>query len=185
VTKLDTFLAAGVAQVGKPYIFGADSPTRGFDCSGLVEYMAAQVGISLPHDAARQQQLTTRVSNPLPGDLVFYGQPATHVGIYLGAGKMLSAPHSGATVHVTTVGTPTNYGRISGLGTATAPAVSTVADGLSTVGTSVTDWLGGARYVVLEVVFAGLGLALVGFGLWRGVAAPARQHVTSSIEELL
>src|SRR5205807_993397 len=99
--------------------------------------------------AAQQQQLTTRVSTPLPGDLVFFGDPAYHVGIYLGQGRMISAPHSGATVHVVDVGTPTSYGRISGLGTITGPIIDTVGLGVQTVGASISDVLGGVRATVL------------------------------------
>lgn len=184
MSTVDRFLAAGVGQVGKPYVFG-DAGPNAFDCSGLVEYAAAQVGISLPHNAAEQQKVTTRVSSPLPGDLVFFGSPAYHVGIYLGNGQMLSAPHAGATVHVTSVGTPTNYGRITGLGTALAPAISAVTGVGSFLGGTVSDWLGGARSVVLEAGAVAFGLVLVGYGLWRTVAAPARQHAMSTVEELL
>jgi hypothetical protein len=184
VSKVDQMIAAATAQLGKPYVFG-DAGPNAFDCSGLTEYAAAAAGVSLPHNAAQQQKTTSRVTSPLPGDLVFFGDPAYHVGLYVGNGQMITAPHSGATVHITAVGTPTNYGRITGLGTATAPAVSTVADGVSVVGAALSDWLGGARGVVLEVAFVGLGVGLLAYGLYRGVAAPARHRMDAQIEELL
>src|SRR5207244_588785 len=76
----------------------------------------AQLGITLPHNAAEQQRVTTPVGTPTLGDLVFFGDPAYHVGIYVGDGQMISAPHAGATVHKGPDGTPTGYGRVKGVG---------------------------------------------------------------------
>jgi cell wall-associated NlpC family hydrolase len=104
-----TVAAAAVSDVvaiaqrylGVPYLWGGASPS-GFDCSGLVMYCYAQVGVTLPHGATWQQQACTPV--PLdavqPGDLVFFGTPGAyyHVGIYVGGGRMIDAPHSGAVV---------------------------------------------------------------------------------------
>ncbi|WP_409484868.1 C40 family peptidase [Arsenicicoccus dermatophilus] len=69
----------------------------GFDCSGFVGYVFRAHGISLPRTAAQQQRATRRVSNPRPGDLVFFGSPAYHVGIYAGGGMMYDAPRTGRT----------------------------------------------------------------------------------------
>lgn len=90
-----------VAQAGKPYVWGAAGPDA-FDCSGLVEWAWGRVGVALPRVAADQQAATTPVpiSQLAPGDLVFFGAPAHHVGIYVGAGMMVDAPHSGAYVSV-------------------------------------------------------------------------------------
>ena len=100
----------GIAQkyLGVPYVWGGASPS-GFDCSGLVMYCYAQIGISLPHGATMQQQMSHPV--PLdslqPGDLVFFGSASYsyHVGIYVGGGQMIEAPHTGAVV---------SYGSVSG-----------------------------------------------------------------------
>ncbi|QGN59586.1 hypothetical protein GKE56_15310 [Nostocoides sp. HKS02] len=82
---------------GVPYMYGGTTPA-GFDCSGYTAYVFRQVGISLPRTASEQQAAATPVSNPQPGDLVFFGSPAYHVGIYAGNGMMWDSPHSGTTV---------------------------------------------------------------------------------------
>ena len=173
MSKVDQLLAWASQELGRPYVYGAEGPNT-FDCSGLMQYIFGKIGISLPRTSQAQQQATTPVSNPLPGDLVFYGRPAYHVGLYIGGGKMISAPHTGAVVHVTPVGTPTNYGRVAGLGAGLAPITGTLT-GVGTQTVSLTsDILGGARNIVLEGVVVLLGLGLIGYGAYR-VATPARK----------
>jgi cell wall-associated NlpC family hydrolase len=93
----------GIAQryLGVPYVWGGASPS-GFDSSGLTMYVYAQVGISLSHGATDQQKTSTpiRLSRLRPGDLVFFGNRrySHHVGIYVGGGSMIDAPHTGAVV---------------------------------------------------------------------------------------
>lgn len=96
-------IAIAEEELGDKYVFGAENATLGeFDCSGLVQYAYQKAGVALPRTAAEQQRATTRVSyaNAKPGDLVFYGQPAYHVGIYLGDGKFLESPHTGDVVKI-------------------------------------------------------------------------------------
>ncbi len=164
MTAADTIVGLAEAQVGKPYVFGDEGPTA-FDCSGLVQYVYGLVGIKTPRIAADQQAWTTPTRNPLPGDLVFYGAPAHHVGIYIGAGKMIDAPHTGALVRVEGVGNPTGYGRVPGAGTLLAAPVAVLTGAADTV----TGWLGGARSLVLEGTALAFGVALVGYGLYRSV----------------
>jgi cell wall-associated NlpC family hydrolase len=94
-------LAIAAAQSGKPYVYAAAGPGS-FDCSGLTQYVFAQVGISLPHNADAQKSYGVGVSASaaLPGDLVVFldGGYGYHVGIYAGNGYMYDAPHSGTTV---------------------------------------------------------------------------------------
>jgi len=111
VTKL---LAFAYAQLSKPYRFGG-SGTRVYDCSGLVMRAAAAAGISLAHSAAAQQRSGHRVplSQLQPGDLVFWGNPAYHVGIYVGGGRILDAPHTGTVVQIQAIwGRPSSATRL-------------------------------------------------------------------------
>ncbi|HSR25082.1 MAG TPA: NlpC/P60 family protein, partial [Candidatus Eisenbacteria bacterium] len=84
------------AQLGDPYVWGASGPNA-FDCSGLTMYAWRAAGVSLPHSAAMQYNSGRHVSrsNLQPGDLVFFYSPISHVGIYIGGGKMIDAPHTG------------------------------------------------------------------------------------------
>ena len=96
---------------GVPYMYGGTTPA-GFDCSGYTAYVFRQVGISLPRTASEQQAASTPVSNPQPGDLVFFGSPAYHVGIYAGNGMMWDSPHSGSSVGLRPIwSSSATYGR--------------------------------------------------------------------------
>jgi cell wall-associated NlpC family hydrolase len=91
---------------GIQYVSGGASPSVGFDCSGLVMYAYAQAGMpGLPHSAAAQQQLGVPVpdADRQPGDLVFFGSPAYHVGIYVGNGLMVNAAEPGTVVRVQSI----------------------------------------------------------------------------------
>jgi cell wall-associated NlpC family hydrolase len=94
-------VAIAQRYLGVPYLWGGASPA-GFDCSGLAMYCYAQIGISLPRVATAQQQASTPVplSALQPGDLVFFGNASFshHVGIYVGGGAMIDAPHHDAAV---------------------------------------------------------------------------------------
>ncbi|MBI5232111.1 MAG: C40 family peptidase [Coriobacteriales bacterium] len=87
------------SRLGLPYVWGASGPNS-FDCSGLTMWCYAQIGISLPHHSGSQIGVGQRVSRAdlQPGDLVFFGSPIHHVGMYVGGGQMIHAPHSGAVV---------------------------------------------------------------------------------------
>ncbi|MBM3146842.1 MAG: C40 family peptidase [Actinobacteria bacterium] len=93
-------VAIAARYLGTPYKYGGTSPQTGFDCSGFVQFVYAQAGIGLPRTSMTQQQIGTRVSmNALqPGDLVFRGYPAYHVGIYVGGGQAIHSPRTGYTV---------------------------------------------------------------------------------------
>jgi cell wall-associated NlpC family hydrolase len=85
-------ISLAMQYLGVPYVWGGYSP-RGFDCSGLVQYVYAKVGVSLPHSSRMQYGCGTPVSrNQLQaGDLVFYYNPIQHVGIYMGNGRIINA----------------------------------------------------------------------------------------------
>ena len=89
--------------LGIPYTWAGASPETGFDCSGLVQYVFAQLGVSLPHNTVAQWNSPNAVSVPRnqlqPGDLVFFAK-LDHVGIYIGNGYFIDAPHTGAFVRI-------------------------------------------------------------------------------------
>ena len=89
--------------LGIPYKWAGASPVTGFDCSGLVQYVYAQLGVSLPHNTVAQWNSANVVSVPRnqlqPGDLVFFDK-LDHVGIYIGYGDFIDAPHTGAFVRI-------------------------------------------------------------------------------------
>ena len=99
-----------LAQVGKPYVYGAAGPGS-YDCSGLTMASYASAGISLPHSAAEQYNYGTHVSasSLKPGDLMFYYSPIGHVTIYIGDGLMVSAPQDGEDVSVVPANTGSSY----------------------------------------------------------------------------
>jgi peptidoglycan DL-endopeptidase CwlO len=94
-------IANAKQYLGVPYVWGGSTPS-GFDCSGFVSYVYRSVGISLPRTSSAQQNVGTRISlNQLqPGDLVFKGMPAYHVGIYIGGGQYIHAPQTGDVVKI-------------------------------------------------------------------------------------
>jgi cell wall-associated NlpC family hydrolase len=89
------------AQLGDPYQWGAAGPGS-FDCSGLTMYSWGAAGVSLPHSSSAQYSAVPHVSisNLQPGDLVFYYSPISHVGIYIGGGRVIDAPYPGLSVHI-------------------------------------------------------------------------------------
>lgn len=93
-------------MLGVDYRYGGNSPETGFDCSGLVAHVFREAyGIELPHNARAQSEMGKRVSlsELRAGDLVFYNtlnRPFSHVGIYLGDGRFVHAPKTGAQVRV-------------------------------------------------------------------------------------
>ena len=96
-TQTGGVLGIAASLAGIYYLYGGTTPD-GFDCSGYTQYVFGKVGISLPRTAEEQRQVATPVSEPQPGDLIFFGIPAHHVGIYAGHGMMWDSPETGSTV---------------------------------------------------------------------------------------
>jgi cell wall-associated NlpC family hydrolase len=97
--------------IGVPYVWGGSDPNVGFDCSGLTMWSWAQAGISLPHSSALQYAVLPHVARAelQPGDLVFFYSPIHHVGIYVGGGMMIHAPHTGAYVELVSLDSEPDY----------------------------------------------------------------------------
>jgi peptidoglycan DL-endopeptidase CwlO len=97
-------VSIAMRYLGIPYVWGGASPSQGFDCSGLTMYVYAQVGISLPHYAASQYGMGVPVSREQlqPGDLVFFNGLG-HMGMYIGGGNFIHAPHTGDVVKISSM----------------------------------------------------------------------------------
>jgi peptidoglycan DL-endopeptidase CwlO len=103
-SKASEVIAIAVQYLGIPYVWGGASPWQGFDCSGLTTYVFAQIGISLPHHAASQYNYGTPVSQDdlQPADLVFFNGLG-HMGMYIGGGQFIHAPHTGDVVKISSI----------------------------------------------------------------------------------
>jgi cell wall-associated NlpC family hydrolase len=100
-SKAAKAIAFAEAQLGKPYVWGATGPNS-YDCSGLTQAAWSAAGVSIPRTAAAQYSYGTKVSasSLQPGDLVFFYSGISHVGLYIGNGKMIHAPHTGTVVKI-------------------------------------------------------------------------------------
>ncbi|WP_232303851.1 C40 family peptidase [Pseudofrankia sp. DC12] len=97
-------VAEAYKQLGKAYVWGAAGPDT-FDCSGLTQWVWAKAGVQLPHYTGDQWNAGRHVTRDqlIPGDLVFFDASLDHVGIYIGNGQMIHAPHTGAVVRIENV----------------------------------------------------------------------------------
>lgn len=95
--RRDSVVALARQQIGRRYVFGGTSPTRGFDCSGFTQYLARTFGVNLPRTAAQQarvgQEIPRDRSLLRPGDILTFGRGnrVTHVGVYVGEGRYVHA----------------------------------------------------------------------------------------------
>jgi cell wall-associated NlpC family hydrolase len=99
--RAEVAVQTALAQVGDPYVYGAAGPDA-FDCSGLTMYSWHAAGVSLSHSSSVQatQGVPVSLSDLMPGDLIFYYSPISHVGMYIGHGQIVHAPHPGQSVQV-------------------------------------------------------------------------------------
>lgn len=133
--------------LGVPYLWGGTDPSKGLDCSGLVQQVYGDLGISLPRVSRDQADTGTTVgslADAQPGDLLFFGSPIHHVAIYEGNGMMIEAPHTGQSVKeikVSDFGEPVSkIQRVLGSSADTSARVATT----TAVGTSGTTGVGSA-----------------------------------------
>ncbi|PWJ52590.1 NlpC/P60 family protein [Quadrisphaera granulorum] len=129
----DDIVTDATKYLGVPYKWGGTDPATGLDCSGFTQLVMRENGITLPRTAAQQAKVGTEVPSidqAQPGDLIVL-DGATHIGIYVGDGKMIHAPQTGDVVKISKVWeTPLTIRRVTG-GTADATANSSAIDGLS------------------------------------------------------
>ncbi|TSB20483.1 C40 family peptidase [Streptomyces benahoarensis] len=112
-TKAEKALAFARAQMGKPYVWGATGPNS-YDCSGLTQAAWKAAGVSLPRTTWDQVKVGQRVvtKDLAPGDLVFFYNDISHVGMYIGGGKMIHAPKPGASVRIESIYYMPIYGSV-------------------------------------------------------------------------
>jgi len=99
----DAVVADAKKYLGIPYVFGSTDPSRGLDCSSLVQRAYADLGIQLPRNSweqAKAGQPVASLAAAKPGDILAFGSPVHHVGIYLGDNQMIAAPHTGDHVKI-------------------------------------------------------------------------------------
>lgn len=154
----DDVVSLAKEQLGTPYVWGAEDPSSGFDCSGLVQYVYGRLGVDLPRvsaDQARVGQKIDSLADARPGDLVAFGSPVDHIGIYAGDGKMVVAPHRGEVVRVQDI-------------TTTPSAIRRVLPDASTSAASPSSFdqlfrVAGTKYGVSPTLLASVAKAESGF----------------------
>jgi soluble lytic murein transglycosylase-like protein len=124
----DAVVAAGKKYLGVPYLWGGTDPAKGLDCSGFIQRTYRDLGIELPRvsrDQAKAGRPVASMAEARPGDLIAFGRPVDHIGIYVGDGKMIVAPRKGDVVKIQDVyRTPTAIRRILPDAAAASPAVT-------------------------------------------------------------
>ena len=154
----DPIVGLAERYLGTPYQWGGSQP-GGFDCSGLVQYVYGQAGVDLPRTAADQAQVGQPVASlaaAQPGDLVAFGQPVDHIGIYAGNGMMVAAPKTGDVVKLQPVfATPTAIRRVLPSSSGSLGTDSPGTDGPGTGGFDIAALLDSQRMGALAALGAG------------------------------
>jgi cell wall-associated NlpC family hydrolase len=146
--------------LGVPYVWGGTDPSQGLDCSGLVQRVYADLGVALPRvsqDQAHAGSPVASLSQARPGDLVAFGDPATHIGIYAGNGMMVEAPRPGLAVRLAPLpGPPSAIRRI-------LPDPGSAGTGAGPVPYASLFTTSGARYGVSPTLLAAVAKVESGF----------------------
>ncbi len=111
---LSQVLETAAYYMGIPYVWAGDRPSTGFDCSGFTQYVFGQHGVYLPHYSGFQAQMGLPVTPEeiMPGDLLAFGCPVHHVGIYVGQGLFIHAPRTGDVIRVSHLSEKNNLAAI-------------------------------------------------------------------------
>lgn len=188
----------GLSFLGTPYQWGGSDPQTGFDCSGLIQYVYGNFGVDLPRISSQQARAGTPVAakDARPGDLVYFdtgprNAGADHIGIYLGNGMMLAAPHTGAQVQIQPVGNATGFDRVlpdnaykgmrrgqGGIPRYTPPAGVKI--GRSTMDTTLADGGGGGHALSEKELAANYGFTSDFLNLHPKVHALIRKAVAEN-----
>jgi cell wall-associated NlpC family hydrolase len=125
--RVGKVLEFAMAQLGEPYRWGATGPNS-WDCSGLMQRAFQAAGVTLPRVSRDQARVGEAVSRRMArlGDLIYFGSPAHHIGLYLGADRMLHAPHTGDHVRISGGRVGTGYRRVLDRGGWLQPGVNVV-----------------------------------------------------------
>ena len=107
-------IQTAVSYMGIPYVWAGDRPSTGFDCSGFTQYVFAQHGVYLPHYSGYQAQMGYEVDlgDLQAGDLVAFGSPVHHVGIFLGDDLFIHAPRTGDVIKISRLSERTNLAAV-------------------------------------------------------------------------
>jgi hypothetical protein len=186
VSAVSDAIAYCKAQLGTPYLWGGEG-NGGFDCSGLMQMAYKSAGVEIPRVAQAQYDATPKVTGKrLPGDLVFFGTSTTgvlHVGMYLGAGMMIDAPHTGAFVRIEKVFTQSGDEHYlgatrpgaggQGVTPITTSGVTSATDqgGTENAGLLSSATSGIAKWAIGGIIVLG-GVGLVATGIFQGVKTP-------------
>ena len=111
---LNQVVQTAATYLGIPYVWAGDRPSTGFDCSGFTRYVLAQHGVDLPHYSGYQAEMGVPVDlkDIQAGDLVAFGSPVYHVGLYIGDGEFMQAPHTGDVVKISVLSERTDLSAI-------------------------------------------------------------------------
>jgi hypothetical protein len=151
----DAVVADAKKYLGIPYVFGSTDPGKGLDCSSLVQRAYADQGIQLPRNSweqAKAGQPVASLADAKPGDLLAFGSPVHHVGIYLGDNQMIAAPHTGDHVKIEKV-----YERPTAIRRVVTDAAAVAAQNLAAVRPAALRSIGGLAGVPYGDLFVKAG----------------------------